>query len=102
MQQNELKRRNLQTKGREIVPRAERIRNKRSLMNTVLLRSRIKADGGWYLVVQGDQLVQQDLVSKEKKQIALDVPGCILQNEERINRSLIRTETIKQCICLHK
>lgn len=28
MQQNELKGRNLQTKGRETVPRAERIRNK--------------------------------------------------------------------------
>lgn len=67
MQQNELKGRNLQTKGREIVPRAERIRNKGKLMNSVLLRSRIKADGERYLAVQGDQLVQQDLVSKEKK-----------------------------------
>lgn len=45
MQQNELKGRNLQTKGREIVPRAERIRNKGKLINSVLLRSRIKADG---------------------------------------------------------
>ena len=64
-------------------------------MNSVLLRSRIKADGEWYLAVQGDQLVQQDLVSKEKKQIALDFSGCILQQQERINRSFIRTETIK-------
>lgn len=48
-------------------------------MNSVLLRNRIRADGEWYLVVQGDQLVQQDLVSKEKTQIALDFSGCILQ-----------------------
>lgn len=61
------------------MPRAERIRNKGKLMNSVLLRNRIRADGEWYLVVQGDQLVQQDLVSKEKTQIALDFSGCILQ-----------------------
>lgn len=36
-------------------------------MNSVLLRNRIEADGDWYLAVQGDQLVQQDLVSKIKK-----------------------------------
>ena len=53
------------------MPRVERIRNKGKLMNSVLLRSRIKADGEWYLAVQGDQLVQQDLVSKEKN------PNCI-------------------------
>lgn len=36
-------------------------------MNSVFLRNRIEADGDWYLAVQGDQLVQQDLVSKIKK-----------------------------------
>lgn len=35
-------------------------------MNSSLLRSIIKAEGKWYLAVQGDQLVQQDLVSKKK------------------------------------
>lgn len=35
-------------------------------MNSFLLRSIIKAEGKWYLAVQGDQLVQQDLVSNEK------------------------------------
>lgn len=35
-------------------------------MNSFILRGIIKAEGKWYLAVQGDQLVQQDLVSKEK------------------------------------
>lgn len=62
------------------MPSAERISNKGKLINSVLLRSRIKAVGDWYLAVQGDQQGQQDLVSTEiKKQITLDVLGCILQ-----------------------
>lgn len=79
MQQNELKGRNLQTNGERLCQRLKELETKEKLMNSVLLRSRIKADGEWYLVVQGDQLVQQDLVSKKKKQIALNFPGCILQ-----------------------
>lgn len=35
-------------------------------MSSFLFRSIIKVEGKWYLAVQGDQLVQQDLVSKEK------------------------------------
>lgn len=67
-------------------------------MNSFLLRSIIKAEGKRYLAVQGDQLVQQDLVSKEKTQISLDFTGCILQWQKIINRTFIRTETMKKCI----
>lgn len=36
-------------------------------MNSISIRNRIGADRELYLVVQGDQLAQQDLVSKLKK-----------------------------------